>query len=78
MAAYVKFVKKEHEEILREYLDNEGVVLIFPEAQKYAKEMHDELIDYSFGGEADTFVDKVWDEEHFFFEIYLDKSEIVY
>lgn len=80
MAAYVKFVKKEHVKILREYLDNEGVALIFPEAQKYAKEMgleNNELTDYDFGGESDIFVDTVWNEEHYFFECYLDKSEIV-
>ena len=69
MAAYVKFVKPEHVEILNEYLVEEGVALIFPEAQAKAEARgltDGQLIDYDFGGEADLFVEKVRADDHYF------------
>tara|TARA_B100002049_G_scaffold45730_1_gene31928 strand:+ start:20544 stop:20789 length:246 start_codon:yes stop_codon:yes gene_type:complete len=69
MSATLKFVKPEHEDILREYLDNEGVVLVFgKEAQqdaiKHGYEDNEELDGYDFGGEADIFVEKASNKSH--------------
>ena len=74
MAAYIKFVKPEHVETLNKYLIEEGVALIFPDAQKKAEAkglMDGQLIDYDFGGiekhrDADLFVEKVLDDKHYF------------
>lgn len=70
MAAKVKFVKKEHAGLLRDYLDSDGVTLVFPEVQGIAKVkglVDGQTIEYDFGGEADVFVDKVADSDHFIF-----------
>ena len=68
MSATIKYVKPEHVEILQEYLSDEGVALIFPEAQKKAKRlgMQDgDQVNYDFGGEADTVVEKVSNTHHY-------------
>jgi hypothetical protein len=71
MAATIKYVKSEHVEILQEYLSDEGIALIFPEAQKKAKRKgikDGDLINYDFGGEADVYVEIVRDTKHYLFD----------
>ena len=68
MAATIKFVKPQHVQILHEYLSDEGVALIFPEAQRKAKHVNlndGDQVDYDFGGEADVFVEKVLSNDHY-------------
>lgn len=69
MSTIVRFVKPEHEEILRDYLSDDGVSLIFgQEAQKHFAdhdiEDGDEVEDYDFGGDADILVERVSTKEH--------------
>ena len=69
MSATLKFVKPEHEDILREYLDQYGVILLFGEesqqkAMDHGYEDDDELVDYEFGGSPDMSVEKVSHESH--------------
>jgi len=69
MATYVKFVKPGDAEILLHYLDDEGVTLIFPDAQKAVEEAgvsDGDLVEYDFGGDCDVWVDLVCDEDHLF------------
>lgn len=71
MSATARYVKPEHADILRDYLSDEGVALIMPEAQEEAKsagiEDNDYLDDYDFGGEADRMVEVVSDSDHMVF-----------
>lgn len=71
MAAKVKYVKEEHAEILKEYLDSDGVALVFPECREQAQQRgleHNQTVDYDYGGEADVFVDKVTSTDHWIFQ----------
>lgn len=66
----IKFVKEEHVDILLEYLDAPGVVLLFPSARGEAARLGIEdgdctPDDYDFGGEADVWVDLVIDPNHY-------------
>lgn len=75
--ATVKIVPKEHWDVLREYLSTPygGVVLIqenvlehLSEEQKvYLRENDGGDVDYSFGGEADLWVECVTTKDHYFF-----------
>lgn len=71
MGAYVKFVKPEHVEIIEEYLDEEGVVLVMPEMHELAEDRGFEdgqlEMSYDFGGEADRWVDIVRNKHHLLF-----------
>lgn len=69
MSTTLKFVKPEHEDILREYLDQDGVILLFSEeaqqkAMDHGYENDDELVDYDFGGNPDMVIEKVSYESH--------------
>jgi len=79
MSAVVRFVKPEHVEVLQEYLCHEGVILIFPPAQNKAIRNgwkdRDFASGYDFGGEGDTWVDKLYDANHFFLESYEEYEE---
>ena len=73
MAAYVKFVKPEHADIIREYLSEEGTILVMPEMQKTLINMGIDCssverypTDYDFGGESDKMVDIVSNDDHYF------------
>jgi len=66
----IKFVKEEHVDILLEYLDAPGVVLLFPSAREEAARLGIEdgdytPEDYDFGGEADVWVDLVTRPNHY-------------
>ena len=68
MAARIKFVKKADAEILRSYLDEAGIALVFPGTQTKAKKAGlkpGDMVDYDFGGEADVFVEIVSDPNHY-------------
>lgn len=69
----VRYVKPEHVEILRDYLnsaDAGAVVLVYPEMQsavaEHAIEDGDNVEDYNFGGEADFVVDAVTNHQAYF------------
>lgn len=69
MSTTIRFVKPEHEEILRDYLADSGVSLIFgSDTQAHFEENDitdgDEINDYDFGGEADIYVERVSTPEH--------------
>ncbi len=73
MSATLKFVRPEDQAILREYLEDEGTVLIMNEALKTrAIELGyrdgDQLDGYDFGGEADRAVEMASSEQHLAFE----------
>lgn len=66
----IKFVKEEHVDILLEYLDAPGVVLLFPSARGEATRLGIEdgdctPDDYDFGGEADVWVELVTRPNHY-------------
>lgn len=67
----VRFVKPEHVDILREYLDDNCVVLIYPDQQEKAISLgiedEEHLDGYDFGGDSDIIVDRVADDNHHFF-----------
>lgn len=82
MAATVKFVKPEHEEILRQYIptgDDEGVVLVFGKENQESlkeKEIEDqEFVPYDFGGNADCWIDTITNKQHTFFTFVKDNAE---
>lgn len=72
--ATVRFVEKEHVEILRDYLGSDpagAVILVYPEAQAKMVEQGVEDGDdhsYDFGGESDLMVDVVSSENHYIFQ----------
>jgi hypothetical protein len=70
----IRFVKPEHVDILRDYLDNNCIVLIYPEQQEKARELGvedgDDFSDhqgYDFGGDSDVIIDRVASDDHYFF-----------
>jgi hypothetical protein len=70
MAAIIKYVRTEDVDILKKYLSDGGVALIFPKAQKKAAKMdmhNDDYIDYDFGGEPDVAVEMVITKDHYLF-----------
>lgn len=72
--ATVRFVDKQHAEILRDYLGSDpagAVILVYPEAQAKMVEQGVEDgddHDYNFGGESDLMVDIVSSENHYIFD----------
>lgn len=70
MAATVRFVKPEHEEVIREYIkpSETGIILVMPKAINEFKKKNiidDQVIEYDFGGDSDYAVDVVEDETHY-------------
>lgn len=67
----IRLVKKEHADILLEYLNAEaGVILVFPSAYKEAEELGIEDGDdeyYDFGGEPTLWVEVVISGDQYFF-----------
>ena len=76
MATEIKYVKPKDVKILNEYFDgSQGITLIFPDAQKKAKELgleDGEWVEYDFGGDADVWLDLAYDEDHLIFQNLLD------
>lgn len=77
MAAKVKIVPTKDWEIIREYLNEEGVLLI---PENIAKEQNVEYlngknIDYDFGGEADCWIDIAASKKHTFFQDLVEKNK---
>jgi hypothetical protein len=68
MATLIKYVAPKDVKTLNKYFNgNDGVTLIFSTAQTKAKELGIEdgkTIEYDFGGEADVWLDLVYDEDH--------------
>lgn len=73
MAAYVRYVDPKDVNVLNKYLDKEGVVLIYPEAQQAAQEAGIEdgefLEEYEYGGgDADVWVDLISNPTYYLFD----------
>lgn len=75
MAATLRIITKEQEQILDTLLEGDGVVLMTEEAAKQIakqlgvspEELNELYVDsYDYGGEADKWVDIVRSEEHLF------------
>ncbi|EGR3229389.1 hypothetical protein ACXHQ0_16455 [Vibrio antiquarius] len=68
MSTTVKFVKPEHEEILREYLDKSNVALVFGKELQEKLESKDiedgEEVDYDPSMSSDVIVEVVTTTEH--------------
>ncbi|KZX78308.1 hypothetical protein A3715_19350 [Oleiphilus sp. HI0009] len=71
MGAKIRFVAPEHEEIIKEYLQDDGVILVMTNTTEKAVDAGVEdgdEIDYEFGGEANYLVDVVCYKDHSFFD----------
>lgn len=69
----IVFVDPEHASILRQYLDQPAVILIFPEAQAQAQacglsDGDNPPDDYNFGGDPDVIIEKVSSPGHYLFQ----------
>lgn len=82
MAATLRIITKEQEQMLNTLLEGEGIVLMTEEAaERVAKqlssspeELNELYVDsYDYGGEADKWVDVVRSEEHLFVD-YLSEA----
>jgi hypothetical protein len=68
----IRFVQPEHVDILRQYLDSNAVVLVYPDQQEKVEQLGvsdgDSISDlpYDFGGDSDIIIDRVASDEHHF------------
>lgn len=82
MAATLRIITKEQEQLLNTLLEGEGIVLMTEDAAKQVakqlgvspEELNELYVDsYDYGGEADKWVDVVRSEEHLFVD-YLSET----
>jgi hypothetical protein len=77
VATKIKYVEPKDVKILNKYFDgSEGITLIFPHAQRKAKDLgleDGECVEYDFGGDADVWLDLAYDEDHLIFHNSSDK-----
>lgn len=83
MTVKLKFVPQEHWEILKRYLDAEGVVLV-PESNEAGVNRlvrhgftHNQPIDYDFGGDANVWVDFAFTSDSYAINELCDQCENV-